>query len=207
MSEPILMPFQDQPFNGDKYVEAEFTELKNIFAITTAVETGSCLFSTTKWLGENFPKVYTVEISEEYASHGIHKVAQMENVHTSVGKDSVEFLKNHVSFAPEENVIFFLDAHWGNHCPLLQEIEAIAKLHKEGKLHSPPIIAIHDFYTGNDELGYDSYNAKRFDYDFIRGSILKLELAFGCIYGHYYNEVAMGAKRGLIYLFPDIKYN
>lgn len=206
MPEPILMPFQDLPFNGDTFVLKEFLNLKEAHKINVAVETGSCLFSTTKWLGENFEQVHTVEINAEYASHGFHKVADKSNVVCHIGKDSVEFIKNNLSFSNTDNVIFFLDAHWGNFCPLLDELQAIAEIHLSGRLPNPPVIAIHDFYTGNEELGYDAYNGKRFDFDFIHGCIVKLELAFGFTYSHYYNTEAGGAKRGLIYLFPNTKY-
>ena len=65
MSVPILMPFQDLPFNGDSFVCKEFLKIKEQLGITVAVETGSCMYSTTKWLGENFNRVHTTELSAE----------------------------------------------------------------------------------------------------------------------------------------------
>lgn len=205
MAEPILMQFQDQPFNGDTFVEKEFLELKSKYSLNVAVETGSCLFTTTKWLGENFDKVFTCEINPEYASHGFHKVASMSNVNAFIGMDSVQFIREKLHLDSDDKAIFFLDAHWGNNCPLLNEIEAIAGLKQRLNLSNPPIIVIHDFYTGDDTFGYDTYNDERFEYEFIRGSLLTLELAFNHTYNHYYNVEAVGAKRGVIYLFPQTK--
>jgi hypothetical protein len=48
MSEAILMPFQDEPFNGDPYVQVEFLNLKDRFSVMNVIETGSCLFTTLK---------------------------------------------------------------------------------------------------------------------------------------------------------------
>jgi len=197
MSEPLLMPFQDLPFNGDNFVCQEFLAIKEKHAINVAIETGSCLYSTTKWLGENFTNVYTVEISEEYSKHGIHKVAGMLNVHTNIG-DSVSFLnKMRDVLTPADRCLFFLDAHWGENCPLIEELAAISLLKT-----TPPVIAIHDFYTGDLTLGWDEYNGQRFDYQWIDLSIKNLESAFGCDYECYYNTEAEGAKRGLIYIVP-----
>ena len=48
MSEFNLMPFQDLPFNGDFQTETEFLKLRDKFNIKIAIETGSCLFTTSK---------------------------------------------------------------------------------------------------------------------------------------------------------------
>jgi hypothetical protein len=105
MSEPILMPFQDKPFNGDTFICDEFLNLKDKFSITTAIETGSCVYSTTKWLGINFKKVFTVEVNQDFAVWGKNKIEDMPHVEAFI-QDSVEFLK---ALPPKENAIFFLE--------------------------------------------------------------------------------------------------
>lgn len=198
-----LMPFQDLPFNGDTFVCQEFLKLKELYSLNVAVETGSCLYSTTKWLGENFDKVYTVEINAEYAKAGVEKVLGMPNVKPEIN-DSVTFLKNLQLSEPAEpdeadRAIFFLDAHWGQNCPLMEELDAIANL----KLINPPIIVIHDFFTGDPNLGWDEYNGQRFDYDWIEPKLVQLQSVYG-EYRHYFNTQAEGAKRGVIYLVPKV---
>ena len=198
MSAPVLMPFQDLPFNGDTFVCKEFLKLKEKFNLNVAVETGSCLYSTSKWLGENFPNVYTIELSEEYSKHGIHKVAGMLNVHTYLG-DSVQNLQRLTDvLTQDDRAIFFLDAHWGENCPLLQELDVLTKI----KTNLPPLIAIHDFFTGDEKLGWDEYNGQRFDYQWIEPKVKALESAFNCSYSHYYNTEAENGMRGVIYLIP-----
>jgi hypothetical protein len=194
MSEPILMPFQSLPFNGDTFICEEFLNLKEKFNITTAIETGSCVYSTTHWLGLNFSKVFTVEVNEEFAVWGREKILEMPHVGAFI-QDSVEFLK---ALPPKENAMFFLDAHWGDFCPLLSELEVIAKYNK-------PVIAIHDFKVPNEPtLGYDSINGQAFDYEWIKPS---LEAIYGVDgYDYYYNsnEKSTQIKRGIIYITPKI---
>lgn len=198
MTAPVLMPFQELPFNGDRFVCKEFIKLKEKFDLNVAVETGSCLYSTTKWLGENFTNVHTIELSEEYSKHGIHKVSGMPNVHPQIG-DSVSFLERMCeTLTTNDKCIFFLDAHWGQNCPLMQELDVLAKI----KTNLPPVIAIHDFYTGDEKLGWDEYNGQRFDYKWIEPKIKALERAHNCSYFHYYNTEAENGMRGLIYIIP-----
>ena len=202
MTAPILMPFQDLPFNGDSFMEEEFLKLRDKYNLNVAVETGSCLYSTTKWLGENFSLVHTIELSEEYSKHGIHKVAAMQNVHTHLG-DSVHHLQRLSELlSKEDRALFFLDAHWGDNCPLLSELDAL----KNMKLALPPVIAIHDFYTGDENLGWDEYNGQRFEYIWIESKIRALEDAFECTYEHYYNTKAVNGMRGVIYLTPNVSW-
>lgn len=194
MTEPNLMPFQNEPFNGDIHICEQFLKLKEQFSITTAVETGSCLYSTTKWLGENFETVYTIELNPDFAKYGIHKVQSMQNVKPYLG-DSVDIL-NVLIPKLKERCIFFLDAHWNDFCPLLEELVSISNI------EVAPVIAIHDFYTGNPEFGYDEYKGNRFDWDFIAQHIALIEGKLSCEYTSYYNNIAVGAKRGIIYIHP-----
>jgi hypothetical protein len=192
MSEPILMPFQSLPFNGDIFICNEFINLKEKFKIITAIETGSCVYSTTKWLGLNFKEVFTVEVNEDFAVWGRDKIEGMPHVGAFI-QDSVEFLK---ALPPKENAIFFLDAHWGDFCPLLSELEVIAK-------YKNPVIAIHDFKVPNEpNLGYDSINGQAFEFEWIKPS---LEAIYGVDgYDYYYNsnEKSTEIKRGIIYITP-----
>lgn len=194
------MPFQDLPFNGDSFMEKEFLRLRDKYNLNVAVETGSCLYSTSKWLGDNFKIVHTIELSEEYSKHGIYKVADMPNVNTHLG-DSVMHLKRLCDVLTQnDKVIFFLDAHWGENCPLLAELDVLTNM----KLALPPIIAIHDFYTKDEKLGWDEYNGQRFDYTWIQPKVQALEQSFDCRYNHFYNTEAINGMRGVIYLTPDV---
>jgi len=199
MSAAILMPFLDLPFNGDSFVCKEFLKIKERLGITVAVETGSCMYSTTEWFGKNFDRVHTAEINADYAIHGQHKIADMSNVHPEI-KDSVVFLKDLMNrLSKQDRVLYFLDAHWGHHCPLIEEISVLLS----SPTDLPPVIIIHDWYTGDERLGWDEYNGQRFEYSWIEPKIKELESIHGCIYNHYFNTEAENGMRGLIYLIPN----
>lgn len=215
-NEPILMPFQDLPFNGDTFVQEEFLKLKDKFDINSVVETGSCLYSTSKWLGENFERVCTIEINPDFAKHGIHKVTNMLNVTPFLGS-SVEYLNNtllpltSIPVFSKDNIIYFLDAHWNDDCPLLQELEAISKINEQRKfvcdLHKlqfqQPIIVIHDFKVPNEsQLGYDSIHGQPFEFDWIKPYIQDIYGVDGYDYYYNSNETSTEIKRGVIYITP-----
>ncbi len=203
MSEiPNLMPHQQEPFNADVNVCAEFLKLKEKFNITTAIETGSCLYSTSKWLGDNFGNVYTVEVNEDFAKHGRYKVADMPNVHSSID-DSVRWLNGIINFniKQDEKCLYFGDAHWNDSCPLLGELQALSSLQTLQK----PVIVIHDFKVPNEpNLGYDDIHGQAFEYDWIKPYLENIYGADG--YDYYYNSDATSTdiKRGLIYITPKV---
>lgn len=193
-----LMPFQEEPFNGDKFIAEEFVTLRDYYDIDNAVETGSCLYPTTLWLSQHFKNVFTIEINEVYSNYGKHRIENTTNVHAELG-ESVPFL---YELGYEKRLpgrtIFFLDAHWGEVCPLQGELQAIAGM----GLPLPPVIAIHDFFTGNPELGFDSYQGQAFTYEWIKPLVEQIATAYNDQYTHYFNEKAEGAKRGIIYITP-----
>jgi|SRR5882672_457910 len=199
MNQPNLMPFQDHPFNGDRFIAAEFLILKHQFELTTAVETGTCLGSTTLFLSNNFEKVYTVDIDESYLSIARQKFISYKNIEVFKG-DSATILTYQLNKL-SNRTIYFLDAHWGSRCPLLEELAAIAHAGLR------PVIAIHDFNVpGEPLLGYDSYNGQPFTFDWIKPMLDKIynDEDGPDDYEYYYNsyEKSAGAHRGIIYILP-----
>lgn len=95
------------------------------------------------------------------------------------------------------NTLFFLDAHWGSHCPLKDELKVIAK-------HGlRPVIAIHDFYVpGEHGLAFDSYNGQALTFDWLGPVFDEIYGANG--YHYYYNSEAESTeiKVGIIYIVP-----
>lgn len=183
--------FEDEPFAGDVIAEYEFIKLKKKFNIKNVVETGSYVFSTTKWLCENFDLVYTYENNEHFYGVGVDKVETFTNVRAFL-EDSISGLKKLKNKLPEPT-IFFLDAHWGEYCPLLDELDVISTL------NTTPIIVIHDFKTDNPDLGFDRYNENDFCLEWIENHIKKI---YPNGFDYYYNTQAVGAKRGIIYITP-----
>jgi predicted O-methyltransferase YrrM len=187
MKEPILMPYQSFPFNGDHFIEQEFLKLRDRFNITTAVETGTCLGYTTLWLAKNFERVVTIELNKTFLDIARRKFLEHPNI-ISIRGNSGDLLS---SLKVDSNTIFFLDAHWRDQCPLHDELKAIADLKIK------PVIAIHDFKTDDERFGYDSYKGQPFEIEWIKHLLYNK-------YSYHYNTgfVEQSAQRGIIYIYP-----
>lgn len=186
---PNLMPFQLYPWNGDGYLAAEVLRLKALHGLKTAMETGTCLGSTTIWLANIFDQVTTCEISEEYVKIARCRLAGHDNVDSRWERSQV------ITYLAGPHDFYFLDAHWGDHCPLLSELDFISTHgHK-------PCILIHDFLVPGTDFGYDKMpDGRPFDMDLIREHL-------DTIYGeggwkHNYPTQVAGARRGWISIEP-----
>lgn len=187
------MPFQDQAFNGDTHMMDKFIELKKKFNIKTAIELGSAVGGTTKWMCENFDKVVTIEINPEYRNVCLKRVAGFENVQCLLGS-TVDLLAG-VLADLNETAIFHIDSHWANNNPLLEELEII----RQSGLK--PVLEIHDFKVpGRPELGFDVYGKIVYEWDWIKDGIESIYGKDG--FTIEYNSAAVGAKRGAIYILP-----
>lgn len=199
-----------QPFAGDSFIEKKILEFKEKFEIVSAVETGTFLGGTFRWLYNNFEKVYSCEVNPEFyqlACNRIFNSTEKNIVYPNVIKnpvdmgeltfaniDSESFIQQ-IGASIDNQTLFFLDAHWYSHCPLLSELDVISDLNIK-----PAVISIHDFKTDHpEELGYDSYNSQEFTLDWIQRKIDKI---YNKKWTYEYNtpNKAEGAMRGIIYI-------
>lgn len=193
-NEPNLMPYQSEAFNNDSYVEHIFLTLKERHDIKYAIELGSCVGGTTKWLSNNFDNVITIEINPIYRDICLSRTSGSSNIESILG-DTIEVLPSIINRIPEKS-IWFIDSHWKN-CPLLQELKIISSAGIK------PVIVIHDFKVPNHpELGFDTYDGQDYSWDWIKGSIEKIYGVDG--YTVSYNSEATGAMRGICYIEPKI---
>ena len=195
MQEINIMPHQYEPFNGDGFVCREFLKFKEHYAVKKVIETGSALGGTTKWLCENFDEVHTIEICKQYSDVMLERCKGFNNLTLHSG-DSSEKIKEAIQENNIPYTLFFLDAHWGDFCPLQQELKVIAELCEK------PIIVIHDFLVPNSKtLGFDSYKGQDFTYQWLRGLFHEIYKT-GFNYRYNNDKESEGAKRGLIYITP-----
>lgn len=208
---PRLMPFQDMAFNGDGYLAAEVLRLKEAHGLDLALETGTCLGSTTLWLAENFRKVWTCEISDQYYEIASARFTMHQNPHALDSAD--RFWDNIIARKRDSKQVvrgdadrvnfFFLDAHWNNHCPLLDELDAIASPEPHYGMGKPCIV-IHDFQVPGTDFGFDSMpDGRPFNLELIAAHL-------DAIYGegrwkHNYPTNVEGARRGWISIEPTSK--
>ncbi len=190
-----LMPHQWEEFNGDYFISQNFIKLKEQFNLTHAVELGTCLGSTAIWLGKNFTKVDTIEINQDFGNIAKERIieAALDNVSIHIG-NTTDILP---LISIEDNSIIFIDSHWYDVCPMLEELTIIAD--KGIK----PVIAIHDFLVPNEHsLGYDSIHNQSFNIEWITPYINAIYGEEG--YNYYYNSdlESTEIKRGIIYITP-----
>ncbi len=183
-------------FEADSFIKAEIEKLRDRFRVKTVIETGTYLGGTTKVLSTMFEEVYTCEINDGNFKKSNEYLRDIDNV-ILVNQSSPKFLDDllQILTASSNIKLFFLDAHWSNDCPLLDELSCIAK-HK-----LKPVIVIHDWKVPDrPDLGYDSYNGQDFTFEWIQSH---LELIYGKEgFKYHYNDQAEGAKRGVIYIYP-----
>lgn len=224
MDIPRLMPFQEYPWNGDGYLAAEVLGLKAAHGLGHAFETGTCLGSTTLWLLEHFRHVRTVELHRPYFDLAVARITARVGRHVKddigtsmvwVGGHGKEGDPNsgQLCFGSSPDIIhrfgrnlkrnqhqgsqalFFLDAHWTDNCPLLDELHEIAVAGLK------PCIVIHDFKVPGTDFGFDHMpDGRPFSLKLIAAHIDRIYGVDG--WKHNYPTRVEGARRGWISIEP-----
>lgn len=183
-------------FEGDEIARERFKALILKNEIRIIIETGTFLGSTTKHFSQWAEGVYTIENNPTFFRDAERELQSLDNVFQYQGNSAVVLDQILQDIDPNDKVFFFLDAHWEEFNPLLDELSLIAKYGFK------PIIAIHDFKVpGRPELGFDVYKDITYEWEWIKE---KVEAIFKPDpFVVEYNEKATGAKRGIIYIYPE----
>lgn len=160
-------------FNGAPELGAFFAFLKETYQIDIAIETGTLNGDTTKFLATCFNEVHTIEIAENLNNRVKKIFYNRPHVHCHLGS-SENILSEILPSLKSKTIVFYLDAHWGKYWPLLDEIEAISKTHKDNC-----VIIIDDIKVPNrKDLGYDAYTINGINYecsyDYVKKQLDKL---------------------------------
>lgn len=181
-------------FESDYILRDKVKAIVKKYGIDCIIETGTYMGATTKVMAEWVKQVITIEANYTYLDSALKYLDGEDNVHCVHG-DSSKILKDYI--ISDSKSMFWLDAHWQGHCPLLDELRQIADS------GTKPVIAIHDFKVpDHPELGYDSYNGQDLDYGYIQAG---LEAIYGVNgYTYEYNTKASegSAARGCIFVYP-----
>jgi hypothetical protein len=164
-------------FNFASELTLFFAKLKRDHNITVAVETGTDTGGTTVALALLFDQVHTVEILEQTFASSQSHLKQFSNVKCHLGS-SEAVLHRLLPTLKNQRTLFYLDAHWQQHWPLLHELEEISRTHRDNC-----IVVIDDFKVPDrPEIGYDYTAPHECSYEYVKAHLDKVFSAYTCVY-------------------------
>lgn len=216
-----------EAFNRDYFALEEVHRLILKHGIELAIETGTAEGKTAEALYAMCGACRTIELIFPAAHLNWHRWDRPEfsELHQILG-DSESALP---SILRNERIprptLFYLDAHWTRHSPLMGELKAIARWMRaagtpqngDGKRRPPgligseyrpaasappaPVIVIHDFKNPlHPEFGWDCYDIGPHAWPTISTAIYEIYGLGG--YEIHYNDEAAGSMKGIIYIEP-----
>jgi hypothetical protein len=115
------------PFNGQRRRQAAVAAIFTAVPFKTVIETGTYRALTTMHLRKtSTARIATIEVNPKYFAYSKRRLRRFADVHQYLGHspDVLERLRNDAEWQPEP-VFFYLDAHWLNDLPLLDELHVI----------------------------------------------------------------------------------
>lgn len=176
-----------------------FVFLKQYYHIDTAIETGTYHGGSTAFFSALYGEVHTAEIIYDYYSIAKERLQGFTNVHCHLGF-SQEVLRNVLPHLSHKPIVFYLDAHWQAYWPLLDELDAISRTHKDNC-----IIVIDDIRVpGRPEIPYDHYNNEECSYEYVQGQLEKIftEYDFFYLLSEYDRSPGEVPNRGKLVVLP-----
>ena len=174
-------------FDGDDLLRRHFDNLVFTHAIDTIVETGTWKGGSTRYFAGMVKKVVSYEVNASSHAEAQEQLKGLD-VDLRLGNSGDELYAG----GPDEKVLYFLDAHWYNYCPLLDELRIIAAAVNTGR--PKPVIVIHDFKVPGTDFGFDTWGDLVYDWPHISEMIE----AIGPRYEIHYPSEVSGAMRGYI---------
>ena len=159
--------------------------------VEVIVETGTNEGKSTAVFAQLAPKVIGIDIDPVCLANtrGVCDEAGADNVELLQGS-SQQVLADIAPSLPAAKTLYFLDAHWGEYWPLLDEIAAIPR--------GQGVIVMHDFDVPDRDYGYDQYGGRKLDYDYVREALT----AWSPSHVVRYNREASGSRCGVAIVFP-----
>ncbi|MGE0197236.1 MAG: class I SAM-dependent methyltransferase [Simkaniaceae bacterium] len=165
----VLWKSGQYAFNGAPELGSFIVYLKKLYDIHTVVESGTFKGCTTTYFAQLFETVHTIEIMESTFKETQKHLSFAPHVTCHLGSSDAVF-KTLLPSLKGEMTLFYLDAHWQNHWPLLSELETISQTHKDNC-----VIIIDDFKVpGRKDIDYDKYNNDECTYEYIQEKLDKI---------------------------------
>lgn len=182
------------PLNGQDARRHMFRALVNAAGIGAIVETGTFRGTTTEWIADWFSgPIYTCEAEPRFYAQARDKLSRFNHVQV-FKSDSRRFLTEIAPQLPQDQTtLYYLDAHWSEDLPLLDEIRQILAR------GAPAVIMIDDFEIITDQ-GYmfDDYGpGKRLSLELIAAAPLD---GVSLFFPSTPSALETGARRGCVVL-------
>lgn len=190
---------RSRALNGQQGRKQIISQMFKAIPFTAIVETGTYLGATTRWFAEQSRKpVFSGEIDPWF--HRVAKVQtqDLQNIELVLA-DCLVFLDQIHRKGPGAPLFYYLDAHWYQKLPLVEEVRQIRQTARSC------VVCIDDFQVPNDEgYGYDVYpGGHRLDLAYLAPELAepKWHVLFPAIPSHE----ETGSWRGCVFLgTPDI---
>jgi hypothetical protein len=123
---PADPTFISRAFHGDQLCQAFVTSICSRLNISSFVETGTYLGDTSEYMARVIPvPIYTCEVKESFYDSSADRLRRYTHVNV-LCESSDRFIRRGI----DQNLLgklplFYLDAHWYDYWPLLDEIELI----------------------------------------------------------------------------------
>lgn len=197
---PELRRYRGSAFNDQAFRQAIFKEIIESIDFCHIYETGTFRGTTTEHMAKTSNlKVYTVEAVARNYGFSRTRFMLKPSVKLHFG-DSRHFLQNQLATQPESDrpVFAYLDAHWHEDLPLLEECKILLSDPR------PCVLMIDDFAVPDDPAyTYDDYGpGKCLDPSYLAPVA---QLHHGLLFPALPGEQETGAKRGCCVLSNDPK--
>lgn len=164
-------------FNYAPELAPFFALLKRCYKLDTVVETGTFVGGTTVVFSFLFDSVHTLEIDPNHFRISSELLAPYKNVTCHKGSSEI-VMKDLLPTLKDHRVLFYLDAHWQSHWPLLEELQEISKTHKNNC-----IIVVDDFKVpGRADIPFDAYGPHECSINYIKGELDKIFTSYDVHY-------------------------
>lgn len=183
----------------DKIATQKLKDLVKKHGIKTAFETGTLEGNGTWFFSENIPTVVAAEIMPEYWQRSFDNIRarsprQCWAVEQPLSKyirfpsreiflvqgSSPDILREALRCGCfQRPYLFYLDAHWYDYWPLLDEIRVISEMNIPDS-----VIIIHDFFVPGKPFGFYYCNGQRLDLEYVKPYLQKVNPN----YTYSYNE-------------------
>ena len=194
---PKYVPDNVVAFNGQSQRKRIFADIVSAVPFDAIVETGTCLGDTTRYMSQTTRHpVYSCELNQTFYTLAKMRLAGLTNIHLEL-TDSPRFLRKlGQDELADKDVFFYLDAHWYDDLPLVEEIDIIGSHWKQF------VVMIDDFKVPCDpDYGYDDYGGDRvLGLELLRTAMTKHNLAI--YFPTASSKEETGARRGCVVVAP-----